>query len=80
MPAGRAFQLVHETCAQPLANESLFTSLYRQRSPDAGHRCVVREADSGQPSRLGTYIVACTFVASMLRQSPGGASRRRRRA
>ena len=72
VPAGRAFQLVHAACAEPLAHDSLFTSLYRTRSADAGDRCVVREADSGHPSRVGTYLVACTFVAAMLRQSPVG--------
>ena len=74
VPAGRAFQLVHAACAEPLAHGSLFTSLYRTRSADAADRRVVREADSGHPSRLGTYLVACTFVAAMLRQSPVGSA------
>ena len=72
VPAGRAFELVHEACAEPLANDSLFTSLYQQRALDADNNddCVIHEADSGHPSPLGTYLIACTFVAAMLRQSP----------
>jgi hypothetical protein len=71
VPAGRAFELVHEACAEPLANDSLFTSLYQQRALDADNNddCVIHEADSGHPSPLGTYLIACTFVAAMLRQS-----------
>ena len=65
VPAGRAFELVYNSCHEPMAKGSLFSRLFN-------HIDGVLDETSGHPSPLGTYLTACTFVASMLRQSPVG--------
>jgi len=65
VPAGRAFELVYCSCDEPLAKGSLFSRLYH-------HTGGVLDEANGHPSPLGTYLIACTFVASMLRLSPVG--------
>ena len=81
VPAGRAFELVFNASEKgPLANSSLFSCLFHHSSSDgelveqrSGEDCVLDEyGKGGHPSPLGTYLIACTFVAAMLRQSPVG--------
>ena len=84
VPCGRAFELVYNGTRHPLADDSLFSCLYhhggarpRAQLPSErssrGDSCTLDEYGlGGHPSPLGTYLIACTFVAALLKQSPVG--------
>ena len=62
-PVGEAFREVHEACAgshlEPEGDpRTLFSRLY---APDGHH-----------PSRLGSYLAACVFYATLTGESPEG--------
>ena len=66
-PVGEAFREVHEACAgshlEPEGDpRTLFSRLY---APDGHH-----------PSRLGSYLAACVFYATLTGESPEGHSYR----
>ena len=102
VPAGRAFELVYNATAHPLANGSTFSCLYHHAGfgeeagaveqeegpwwPQRPYKSRAHERDGrrtrscaldvyglgGHPSPLGTYLIACTFVAAVLGRSPVG--------
>tara|TARA_B110001452_G_C15147790_1_gene399547 strand:- start:168 stop:1007 length:840 start_codon:yes stop_codon:yes gene_type:complete len=81
VPAGRAFELVYKSTDDPLSNTSLFSCLYHHSGTTVedggggGGGCVLDGYGlGGHPSQLGTYLIACTFVAAVLGQSPVGIS------
>ena len=85
VPAGRAFELIYNgSAAPPLSANSTFSCLYHHHTAsragsssnfdsDGGAGCTLDGFGlGGHPSPLGTYLIACTFVAALLGQSPVG--------
>ena len=73
VPAGRAFELLYNSSAAPLASNSTFSCLYHHALAGGSANCTLDSFGlGGHPSPLGTYLIACTFVATLLRQSPVG--------
>lgn len=82
VPCGLAFEIVFNDTADPLSNTSIFSCLYHHSAPADGglverepssYECVLDGAGlGGHPSPLGTYLIACTFLAVLLGQSPVG--------
>eukprot|EP01065_Artemidia_motanka_P037003 TRINITY_DN45132_c0_g1_i1.p1 TRINITY_DN45132_c0_g1~~TRINITY_DN45132_c0_g1_i1.p1 ORF type:complete len:279 (+),score=80.44 TRINITY_DN45132_c0_g1_i1:58-894(+) len=69
-PCGRAFELVHNSTADPLDKASLFTCLY--------HHTGLKECNvdafgkGGHPSVAGTYLIASVFYGALTGKSPVG--------
>ena len=76
-PCGRAFELVYNSSESPAGLASNFSCLYHHSLTDGytpgEQRCKLDAAGKGgHPSLLGTYLIACVFVATIHRQSPVG--------